>query len=481
MEFVSDMYFEHKTRKCMKKIIHLLFTALLITFFSCDEKEEVYPKIETLEITPTFALSFIAKGNIVAIGSSPVLEYGFVYGTSSNPDIFQATKIALGTTNTPGSFEKNISIEFPGVSTIYIRSYLTNEKGTVYGAVKEFPLPLLNITSVSPMKAKAGAQVTLTGINFNPVTAENTVKFNGKVAILSGGSTTSLVAEVPDGLMDPIYYDNIIITVTIGGQEIIATQNFKILPTIFDFSPKAGTFGTTVILSGKDFSPISAIQVENEITSAFNISSSSLSFSIPATVTTAKLKMDLIMENELIEIPGEFTINPPTITSVTPLIGLSGSKVVIVGTGFNNGNFLNSYNVVKFGTQVATTFISSFDEITAFAPAGLSVGTYKISVFTGVHTVTYGPNYTVTTPTITSFSPTSGLAGTYVTITGTNFGERNPEYSVLFGSSPVGIYSWNNTSITVLIPLGTSPGAVKITLNIAGQSVTSANDYTILP
>jgi hypothetical protein len=465
----------------MKKIISFLFTGLLLIIFSCDEKDEVYPKIETLEITPTFASSFLAKGNIVVIGSSPVLDYGFVYGTFSNPDIFQSTKVGLGTTAASGPFEKNISIPFPGQSTIYVRTFLTNEKGTVYGAVTEFSLPLLTTVSVSPLKAKAGTQVTLTGSNFNPVTAENTVTFNDIEASVLSATATTLVVEVPEGITEPIYYENVTIRVIAGGQEVTATQNFKILPTISDFSPQSGTFGTTVVLSGKDFAPVSEIRVGGEVASVFNISYNSVAFNIPPTVTTSKLKITLLMGIEVIDIPGEFTITPPTITSVTPLNGLGGSRVEIVGTGFNIGDYLFSYNVVKFGTVEALAFNSSTNEIVAFVPPGLSVGTYKISVSTGVHTVTYGPNYTVTSPVLTSFTPTSGVAGTYVIISGANFGELNPSNTVLFGSALTDIYSWSDTSITVMIPIGTSPGMVKITLNIAGQSVTSAGNYTIQP
>ena len=463
----------------MKKNI-FLFVGLLLLIFSCDEKDEVYPKIE-LEITPTFASSFLARGNITVIGSSPVVDYGFVYSTFSNPDIFQATKIGMGTTAASGPFEKNISIPFPGQPTIYVRTFLTNERGTVYGGVKEFSLPILTAASVAPLKAKAGDQITLTGINFNPVAIENTVKFNDREATVLSATSTTLIVEVPEGITDPVYYENITIRVTTGGQEVTATQNFKILPTILDFSPSSGTFGTTVVLSGRDFAPVSQIKIGGEAASVFNISYNSIAFNIPPTVTAAKLKISLEMGTEVIAVPGEFTITPPTITSVTPLVGLGGSRVQIIGTGFNIGDYLFSYNVIKFGTVQALAFNASINEIIAFVPPGLSAGTYKVSVFTGVHTVVYGPNYTVTIPTLTSFSPTSGVAGTYVTITGTNFGEFNPSHTVLFGSALADIYTWNDTSIIVMIPVGTGPGPVKITLNIAGQSVTSAGNYTILP
>jgi hypothetical protein len=67
-----------------------------------------------------------------------------------------------------------------------------------------------------------------------------------------------------------------------------------------------------------------------------------------------------------------------------------------------------------------------------------------------------------------------------VTITGTNFGTYDNLNSVLFGSDMVELYSWDETSIIVYIPIGTPSGTVKITVNASGQSVTSTADFTIL-
>jgi hypothetical protein len=81
---------------------------------------------------------------------------------------------------------------------------------------------------------------------------------------------------------------------------------------------------------------------------------------------------------------------------------------------------------------------------------------------------------------ISSFSPTSGIAGTYVTITGMHFGDYDQLNSVLFGTNQVQLYSWENNTVIVFIPVGTPSGSGKITINASGQSVTSAANFTIL-
>ena len=60
------------------------------------------------------------------------------------------------------------------------------------------------------------------------------------------------------------------------------------------------------------------------------------------------------------------------------------------------------------------------------------------------------------TPNITSLSPTTGAAGTSVTITGTNFGATQGSSTVTFNGTAATPTSWSATSITV-------PGAGNIT------------------
>ncbi|MFY7886398.1 MAG: FG-GAP repeat domain-containing protein, partial [Dolichospermum sp.] len=57
-------------------------------------------------------------------------------------------------------------------------------------------------------------------------------------------------------------------------------------------------------------------------------------------------------------------------------------------------------------------------------------------------------------PTITSFSPTSGVVGTTVTITGTNFNTTAANNIVFFGATKATVTAATATSLTVTVPLG---------------------------
>ena len=57
-------------------------------------------------------------------------------------------------------------------------------------------------------------------------------------------------------------------------------------------------------------------------------------------------------------------------------------------------------------------------------------------------------------PTITNFSPTSGVVGTTVTITGTNFNATVAQNVVYFGATKATVTAASTTSLTVTVPIG---------------------------
>jgi YD repeat-containing protein len=94
--------------------------------------------------------------------------------------------------------------------------------------------------------------------------------------------------------------------------------------------------------------------------------------------------------------------------------------------------------------------------------------TLKFNTSTDALTVTPLP-----VPAISSVSPTSGTAGTSVTISGSNFGATRGTGSVSFNGTAAGITSWSNTSIVATVPALTASGNIVVTSGngIASNSV----------
>ncbi len=75
------------------------------------------------------------------------------------------------------------------------------------------------------------------------------------------------------------------------------------------------------------------------------------------------------------------------------------------------------------------------------------------------------PDPVVQTPTITSISPNSGLEGTEVTFTGTNFSGTATENTVAFNGIESAVTSASSTQLVAVVPANATSGAVSVTVN----------------
>ena len=80
-------------------------------------------------------------------------------------------------------------------------------------------------------------------------------------------------------------------------------------------------------------------------------------------------------------------------------------------------------------------------------------------------------------PLIKTISPTSGAAGSTVTITGTNFFSSG---AVKFGSTIATTSAWSATSITATVPASLAAGATKVRVTSDGRT-SKASTFTVTP
>lgn len=80
-------------------------------------------------------------------------------------------------------------------------------------------------------------------------------------------------------------------------------------------------------------------------------------------------------------------------------------------------------------------------------------------------------------PTITQLAPTSGLVGTTVVVTGSNFGATVAANQVSFNGAAALVSSASRTQLTVTVPPGASTGPVTVT--VGGATGTSAQPFTV--
>lgn len=246
-------------------------------------------------------------------------------------------------------------------------------------------------------------------------------------------------------------------------------------PSITSLSPTSGGAGTSVTITGSGFGTTQGTStVKFNGTTATTItlwSATSIKAAVPTGATTGNV---VVTVGGVASNGKPFTVTAPSITSLSPVTGGAGTSVTITGTGFGISQGTSS---VQFNGTTATTITSwSATSIKASVPTGATTGNVVVTVG-GMASA--GILFTVTAPSITSLSPTSGAVGTLVTIAGSGFGTTQGSSTVQFnGATATSITSWSATSIKASVPTGATTGNVVITV---GGIASNGKSFTVKP
>jgi hypothetical protein len=121
------------------------------------------------------------------------------------------------------------------------------------------------------------------------------------------------------------------------------------------------------------------------------------------------------------------------------------------------------------------TFVSA-TQLKAVVPAHVA-GTVDVTVTTpgGTSALVTGDHYVYGQPTVGSFTPTSGITGSTVTINGTNFA---PGATVKFGTvASASVTFVSGTQIKAVVPNGAV--TAKISVTTPAGTATSASNFTV--
>lgn len=133
------------------------------------------------------------------------------------------------------------------------------------------------LTNMSPTSALVGKEVTITGKYFSSK-ANNTVSFNGIDAEITSANITTIIAIMPEGSTDG---NLTVISDGLVSNGLPYTVIQPIIPTITSIDPITGKIGSTVTITGTDFS---TTPMENEV--RFNGTQATVTESTATTITT---------------------------------------------------------------------------------------------------------------------------------------------------------------------------------------------------
>ena len=240
--------------------------------------------------------------------------------------------------------------------------------------------------------------------------------------------------------------------------DMTVTATFTLKPpTITGITPANGTVGAGVTITGNYFGSSqgsSTVTFNGVPAPVSSWSDTSITCTVPAGAVTGAV---VVRTQGGSATGGTFTVNFPSISSLTPANGAVGDAVTITGNYFGS-----SRGSVTFNGVPAPVSSWSNTRIVCTVPAG---GTGDVVVMTPSRSSTgrtSAVQFTVHLPGIANLSPFSGPAGTGVTVIGNYFGSNRGSSTVTFNGVPASVSSWSGTRITCTVPAGAVTGPVVI-------------------
>ncbi len=177
-------------------VILLLLLLILLGPVMCKKFEpERRLLVQTDSILGVQPKSFTVKGSIVFLGNDAIVQHGFCYSESSEPNLEHGAKNELGSRNSAGEYESTIA-GLMASTTYYVRAYAADQEETVYGKVVSFKttaqLATVHTTSVSNIasgSATSGGTVSSDG--GAEVVARGVCWSTNPVPLVSGSHTTN--------------------------------------------------------------------------------------------------------------------------------------------------------------------------------------------------------------------------------------------------------------------------------------------------
>ena len=433
---------------------------------------------ETITIRGT-EFSVYAPQNIVVFptnprGSSIKVQAQSVTVANVMSSFYQGTEIKVKVPY--GAVTGRIKVRI-GARTVYALPPLSIPDVTT---ADKFPDPI--IQSISPTFGPVGTVITITGSNFSTTVANNTVTFNGcprenlasdclalnghtfnypgKVdATVVTASATELQVTVPadaesgtitvsvtgaansftfqqaftvgDGMGTGSGSGSASGTSTAGTCKYTADPTSEPDPTISSINPITGDVGSTVTITGTNFSTTSANNTvtflggdglaDNQGATITSVSATSLVVTVPNQAQTGPIQVTVQGASNLAQ-SSSFTVmnaSPPptpepdpTISSINPASGAVGTAVTITGTNFsatlakNTVTFLGGDGLAD--NRRATVTSASTTELAVTVPNEAQTGHIEVTI--------EGANNSVQSPSSFTVTSTGGSSPGYFSI-----------------------------------------------------------------
>ncbi|WP_134089746.1 IPT/TIG domain-containing protein [Olivibacter sp. XZL3] len=345
----------------------------------------------------------------------------------------------------------------------------------IYQASYDFRIQA-RIKDFTPKTGAIGAAVTLIGENLPSYYYGD----QGIKMYFGNVEANFMYLDVPTYVVPPTIEETSKVYIEINGERSELPGEFKVLaPTVSAVSINAGLPGETIVITGTDFSTdwanLPKVKLGSYDLDVYDVRQNSITAVIPASIPSGTYALTVTSGPHTVTANNAFKVEGYSASSFSPKKGAINSLVKINGV-FN----ANNYYEVSFGSTRVGATATSKSVLEVSVPYGLPAGKVKITVHFPNKDIKLADDFEVIGPSISSFSPSSGVPGTAVTITGEGFAADTWNTVVKFGTVEATITSITDTQIKVLVPSNVNMGAMKINVVSNGQTVTSKDDFTAI-
>lgn len=441
----------------------------------------------TVTISPT---SGVQGDRLQVIGSN------FSPGQRVNIRWDSATGPILGYKNADSNGSLSGAILVPADATAGVHSvYLESASGTAMTSftVTEPPQAYVN---VAPTTGRPGDRIVVTGGNFRPGDRVN-IRWGSPSGPILGYKNATSTSTFSGVMLVPANAEAGATSIYLQSESFTASADFMVTAppaASASVSPATGEQGDRLSITGMNFVPGERVNIRwgsnNGPILGYKTASSNGSLSgailVPTNATAGMHSIYLQSASATASVAFTVMDSPTPTASISPTSGLPGARVSVGGTNFRQGERVNIRWGSASGPILGYKYANSNGAISGviLVPANASAG--GTSIYLQSASASTSVAFTVTAPPSpsASVSPTSGLPGARLSVSGTNFkpGER---VNMRWGSANGPILGYKNAASTgavsgvILVPNDASVGSVRIYLQSA--SGTTSVLFTVKP
>ena len=324
--------------------------------------------------------------------------------------------------------------------------------------------PTINALDGTNDHGKAGDHIVLGGKTFTgttSVTFASSTATRVPAAFVAGAGGLSLNVTVPGGTA----VSGAIRVTNPGGPS--DSTSFTVEPKITSFTPTTGPTGTVVTVAGSGFGGADRVDFGGGVSGVpTNVTPASLKVIVPAGAMSGQIKVHTPGGGDSPVSAAAFTITF-SVTSISPTVGGFDQQITVTGVNLTGVTEVRFNGVPRVGVTGNTGTI-----LHVMTPSSGDISG-PVTVWKGLVSVLAPQQFTRFD--VTGFTPTSGVPGTPVTISGHGFTGAT---HVSFNGVDAGFTVDSATSITAQVPEGATNGAISVEL-LGGATASSADPFTV--